>query len=292
MAGLDASSSSGTRFQTTNVNGVSCNLQPAAIGSPIIRQLGGPISSWSYNYYTSADLGACSRFCEEHAGVWCVLAADAISGQYLCHSASAQSLPTLGPAQSAADIRSYVATAQCSNPNTTGGATPTSLYLDARIFNAPDYLARYADVRAAVGSDVNAAGQHWINYGLAEGRQGNQTFLASAYLARYADLRATFGNDYKRAAEHFVRYGAAEGRSGAPAVAPPPPQPTSACGGTRGAGAVVQQSVTSGNPGFAGVACGKMSGSVNQCFSCSARWQYASGAFNGAPDQVINCTCD
>ena len=37
-------------------------------------------------------------------------------------------------------------------------------------FNAKQYLANYADLKAAFGSDIDAAATHFILHGLYEGR--------------------------------------------------------------------------------------------------------------------------
>lgn len=77
------------------------------------------------------------------------------------------------------------------------------------------YLSLYADLRAAFGAqNYAAATQHWLTYGIREGRQPNPFFSARAYLNRYADLRAAFGNDLVRATEHWLRSGIDEGRIG------------------------------------------------------------------------------
>ena len=40
------------------------------------------------------------------------------------------------------------------------------------VFDADYYLNRYSDLKAAFGSDKNAALNHFMTYGLKEGRQG------------------------------------------------------------------------------------------------------------------------
>ena len=130
---------------------------------------------------------------------------------------------------------------------------------DRAVLDPGFYLAIYPDLQAAFGSDLEAARQHWLTYGIAEGRVSSPTFDighyralhpdlqaqdnlavvdhflesglqqagassaffdAADYLARYPDLTAAFGTDHYAAAQHFLRYGISEGRSGAPTFEP------------------------------------------------------------------------
>lgn len=78
-------------------------------------------------------------------------------------------------------------------------------------FDADGYVRKYADVRAAVGSDAVGAFRHFQQYGEAEGR--TPVFDGLAYIAGYRDLIVGLGANATAGLEHFSRYGAAEGRS-------------------------------------------------------------------------------
>jgi Ca2+-binding RTX toxin-like protein len=82
-------------------------------------------------------------------------------------------------------------------------------------FNAEGYLARYADLRAAFGTDVVKAFQHYVAYGMSEGRTAvaETPFNALAYIASYPDLIRAFGTDTAAATQHYNQYGRAEGRT-------------------------------------------------------------------------------
>ena len=80
-------------------------------------------------------------------------------------------------------------------------------------FSGHAYLASYSDLRAAYGTDAEAAARHYLLYGRAEGRAVTSEFSAAQYLAANADLRGAFGADLDRAALHYLQYGAAEGRA-------------------------------------------------------------------------------
>jgi len=84
----------------------------------------------------------------------------------------------------------------------------------AQVFNPTWYLQKYPDLQAAFGTNTTLATQHWIQYGVKEGRQGSPTFWSQAYLANYADLRAAFGTNYAAAIQHYILYGINEGRHG------------------------------------------------------------------------------
>ncbi len=78
-------------------------------------------------------------------------------------------------------------------------------------FDGWGYLASYSDLRTAFGADITAAARHYIGSGIAEGR--SITFDALGYVASYNDLRKAFGINAKAAEQHYVQSGVAEGRS-------------------------------------------------------------------------------
>ena len=54
--------------------------------------------------------------------------------------------------------------------------------------------------------------EHFLNYGMNEGRQGNESFDVTSYYNEYADLRSTYGTNLKKYYEHYIKYGQKEGR--------------------------------------------------------------------------------
>ncbi|MBD0334458.1 MAG: DUF4394 domain-containing protein [Cyanobacteria bacterium Co-bin13] len=78
--------------------------------------------------------------------------------------------------------------------------------------NPAQYLASYDDLIAAFGFDLNAAAQHFEQFGKNEGRS-TDLFDEVRYLASYGDLIQAFGFDTQTATEHYVRFGAGEGRA-------------------------------------------------------------------------------
>ncbi|WP_029417782.1 hypothetical protein [Brevundimonas bacteroides] len=79
-------------------------------------------------------------------------------------------------------------------------------------FDAAAYLARYADLRAAFGTDEVKAYRHFFEYGQAEGRVAS-AFDGLSYIASYADLIRAFGADNAAGVAHYQHYGMAEGRT-------------------------------------------------------------------------------
>lgn len=80
------------------------------------------------------------------------------------------------------------------------------------VFDAAYYANRYPDLKAAYGGDESALLQHFIQYGMAEGRQGSSQFDVYSYKNLYPDLRAAFGNNLKSYYMHYISSGKAEGR--------------------------------------------------------------------------------
>lgn len=84
----------------------------------------------------------------------------------------------------------------------------------SNIYNFSAYYTTQPDIRNTYGLNDNAALQHFINYGMKEGRQASPDFNVQAYKARYPDLQSTFGDNLKAYYLHYLYYGKAEGRVG------------------------------------------------------------------------------
>lgn len=80
------------------------------------------------------------------------------------------------------------------------------------VFDAAYYANRYADLKDAFGTDSAKLLQHFIQYGMSEGRQAKSTFNVTVYKARYSDLQAAFGDDLQKYYEHYIQFGYSEGR--------------------------------------------------------------------------------
>ena len=80
------------------------------------------------------------------------------------------------------------------------------------VFNPTYYLNKYPDIKAAFGNNASKAIWHFVEYGMDEGRTGNEEFNVYSYKGRYADLRAAYGNDIKQYYMHYNGYGKDEGR--------------------------------------------------------------------------------
>lgn len=71
------------------------------------------------------------------------------------------------------------------------------------VFDAKYYADRYADLKAAFGSNANSLYNHYLNYGAREGRQASPIFCSSYYTTKNVDLKAAFGTDYVRGTKHY-----------------------------------------------------------------------------------------
>lgn len=70
------------------------------------------------------------------------------------------------------------------------------------------------DLPAAGLVNERHAIDHWLTYGIKEGRRAHPNFSVRRYIEKYPDLQDAFGINYKPALEHFVQMGRQEGRSG------------------------------------------------------------------------------
>lgn len=77
-------------------------------------------------------------------------------------------------------------------------------------FSPLDYIASYADLRAALGANAQAGFDHYLYTGANEGR--SVSFDGLDYIASYRDLIAVFGANDAAGAAHYIQSGAAEGR--------------------------------------------------------------------------------
>ncbi len=81
------------------------------------------------------------------------------------------------------------------------------------VFDADYYAEQYPDVVAEVGSEPAALLNHFVTYGVNEGKQGIATFNVSEYKNAYADLQAVFGDDWDAYVEHYFTIGINEHRT-------------------------------------------------------------------------------
>lgn len=91
------------------------------------------------------------------------------------------------------------------------------------IYNGVDYSAVYdfnyyvehnSDLYAVYRNDPYSALQHFMNYGMNEGRQANAVFDVKSYRNRYQDIRQVYGwNNLKAYYDHYRLYGKNEGRN-------------------------------------------------------------------------------
>ena len=75
-----------------------------------------------------------------------------------------------------------------------------------------DYLASHPDLIAALGPNLEAAAQHYHQFGFSEGRAVD-TFDEARYLASNPDLITALGPDLETATQHFIQFGFNEGRA-------------------------------------------------------------------------------
>ena len=82
------------------------------------------------------------------------------------------------------------------------------------VYDFDFYVSYNQDLTPLFGQDPAGALNHFVNYGMAEGRRGNTSFDVFAYRDAYSDLPAAFGEDLKAYYLHYLNYGISEGRNG------------------------------------------------------------------------------
>lgn len=81
-------------------------------------------------------------------------------------------------------------------------------------FSGKYYADNNPDLKKAFGYNEEALRNHYLNFGIKEGRQASPVFNPQYYLERYSDLKNVFGNSYEAVYNHFINFGLKEGRQG------------------------------------------------------------------------------
>ena len=86
--------------------------------------------------------------------------------------------------------------------------------LDDLLFDADLYYSLYPDLQKAFGNNYNKLREHWLAFGINEGRRGSYVFDVHYYFAAYEDLRKNIGANCMELYNHFKNFGIKEGRKG------------------------------------------------------------------------------
>ena len=82
----------------------------------------------------------------------------------------------------------------------------------SKVYDFNYYCSKYADIKRLYGNDDIGALEHFVNYGMKEGRQGKASFELSSYKNAYSDLRRNFGDNNKAYYMHYINSGYNEKR--------------------------------------------------------------------------------
>jgi N-acetylmuramoyl-L-alanine amidase CwlA len=82
------------------------------------------------------------------------------------------------------------------------------------VFDPVYYSNTYVDLKKAFGTNESSLLDHFVTYGMKEGRQGCDWFNVHTYKSKYTDLQKAFGSNLKSYYIHFIDYGYKEGRNG------------------------------------------------------------------------------
>lgn len=109
-----------------------------------------------------------------------------------------------------------------SNPEPDPGLDDNPDLDKVTVYNGTDYKAVYdydyylehnADVKDIYGDSPDKILQHFVEFGMNEGRQGNSEFNVTSYRNKYQDLRLSFEKDMKAYYLHYIFSGKQEGRT-------------------------------------------------------------------------------
>ena len=122
---------------------------------------------------------------------------------------------TQATADTAADTTDTQEAAQPAEITAVGrdGAVYTVSEMSA-VYDFDYYINKYADLKAAYANDPQGAFQHFITYGMYEGRQASASFNVYTYRRLNYDLRVHYaGRDLHWYYIHYITFGQSEGRT-------------------------------------------------------------------------------
>ena len=108
-------------------------------------------------------------------------------------------------------IKGAVSSTTLSNPSSKVSYEHKGLDYSS-VFNPTFYANRYGDLKKTYGTNESKLFEHFINFGMKEGRVASSTFNVQTYKSRYLDLKNTFGNNLPKYYEHWIKYGKKENR--------------------------------------------------------------------------------
>ena len=80
------------------------------------------------------------------------------------------------------------------------------------VYNYDLYLRYNPDLAGQYGNDPAGALNHFLQYGMAEGRRASDDFDPIFYKNAYADLATAYGDNLPKYYAHYIKYGQREGR--------------------------------------------------------------------------------
>lgn len=82
------------------------------------------------------------------------------------------------------------------------------------VFNADFYAGKYPDLKAAFGNNSAKLLEHYLTFGINEGRQAHPDYSVTRYRDLYSDLQAAYGDNLYGYVMHYMVFGRTEGRKG------------------------------------------------------------------------------
>ena len=101
------------------------------------------------------------------------------------------------------------------NETRLGGVSTLGKTNYSDVYDFESYTRYNSDIASVYGSKMDDSGalNHFISFGMSEGRHAHPSFNVHTYKNRYADLQKAFGNNLKAYYSHYINYGKAENRT-------------------------------------------------------------------------------
>ncbi len=128
------------------------------------------------------------------------------------NNSSSLSVTNTSSANISNTISNYTQYVSTTNNITTPTVIISDTSYDNVAFNASYYASNNADIYNIYGDDAKSLYDHFIMFGMKEGRQSSDQFNILVYKENNQDLVNAFGDDLVKYYNHFIEFGANENR--------------------------------------------------------------------------------
>ena len=167
-----------------------------------------------HNMYASASATTATK----KSGTYYVWSNEVVNGRIRITNAQNR-VGVSGQVSGWVNVSDFATTSTAPTTSTLTNVTTNQKYMHngvnyAPVFNHIYYSNNYADLKKAFGTNATKLFEHYLDFGLQEGRQAINTFNVQVYKNHNEDLQKAFGDKdgFKPYVLHYLQYGKNENR--------------------------------------------------------------------------------